>query len=296
MIVVAAVLLSKDSSERSSAVPPPVHAGAVDRTTVYHSPQTPGYTAWVGAWLMPDDSHDDRASCRPPGPLDPAQRPRTPAAVDKLFDTGARPRPTARLLGPEAHEPVPALARRGQEWTPDRTERFRAIGPYGYTVTGHHRAQGRDHHPADQRRRPAPGPSRSRTPRSCSGWRRGPSAGASPQVLLDPQEAARTSSPASATCAMAGWWPRATLWDVPADTPLRVRTRSPRQVPADDLGRRRAQLAQRARDPAGRRRPTGWEWDTGELPSGDLAAILRVKESQQDTRKQALLERTGDGS
>jgi hypothetical protein len=26
------------------------------RQTVYHSPQKPGFTSWVGAWLMPDGS------------------------------------------------------------------------------------------------------------------------------------------------------------------------------------------------------------------------------------------------
>lgn len=26
------------------------------RKTIYHSPQTPGYTCWVGAWIMPDSS------------------------------------------------------------------------------------------------------------------------------------------------------------------------------------------------------------------------------------------------
>ena len=26
------------------------------RKTIYHSPQTPGYTCWVGAWIMPDKS------------------------------------------------------------------------------------------------------------------------------------------------------------------------------------------------------------------------------------------------
>jgi len=24
--------------------------------TIYHSPQTPGYTCWVGLWLMPDNT------------------------------------------------------------------------------------------------------------------------------------------------------------------------------------------------------------------------------------------------
>ena len=27
-----------------------------ERRTIYHSPQTPGYTCWVGTWIMPDDS------------------------------------------------------------------------------------------------------------------------------------------------------------------------------------------------------------------------------------------------
>src|SRR5690348_10491402 len=33
-----------------------VEATDYSRKTVYHSPQTPGYTCWVGAWPMPDDS------------------------------------------------------------------------------------------------------------------------------------------------------------------------------------------------------------------------------------------------
>ncbi len=36
----------------------PVHISATDfsRTQIYHSPQSPGYTSWVGAWVMPDGS------------------------------------------------------------------------------------------------------------------------------------------------------------------------------------------------------------------------------------------------
>jgi hypothetical protein len=29
-------------------------AEGLSRKTVYHSPQKPGYTSWVGAWIMPD--------------------------------------------------------------------------------------------------------------------------------------------------------------------------------------------------------------------------------------------------
>ncbi|MBI3865862.1 MAG: exo-alpha-sialidase [Planctomycetia bacterium] len=31
-------------------------AGEHTRKTIYHSPQTPGFTSWVGAWVMPDGS------------------------------------------------------------------------------------------------------------------------------------------------------------------------------------------------------------------------------------------------
>ncbi len=36
----------------------PVHISAeqFSRTQIYHSPQTPGWTSWVGAWIMPDGS------------------------------------------------------------------------------------------------------------------------------------------------------------------------------------------------------------------------------------------------
>src|SRR5690349_20230330 len=33
-----------------------VVANGFSRKTIYHSPQTPGYTSWLGTWLMPDKS------------------------------------------------------------------------------------------------------------------------------------------------------------------------------------------------------------------------------------------------
>jgi hypothetical protein len=38
------------------APPPQFYAGHYVRRTIYHSPQTPGYTCWAGAWIMPDKS------------------------------------------------------------------------------------------------------------------------------------------------------------------------------------------------------------------------------------------------
>jgi hypothetical protein len=38
------------------AKPGTLRAVEYRRETIYHSPQTPGYTCWTGAWLQPDDS------------------------------------------------------------------------------------------------------------------------------------------------------------------------------------------------------------------------------------------------
>ncbi len=48
------------------------------RRTIYHSPQTPGYTCWVGAWIMPDG---DLVTCftQATGPVE--GRPKAPKAV-----------------------------------------------------------------------------------------------------------------------------------------------------------------------------------------------------------------------
>jgi len=35
---------------------PAVTAVDFSSTVIYHSPQSPGFTCWVGAWMMPDDS------------------------------------------------------------------------------------------------------------------------------------------------------------------------------------------------------------------------------------------------
>ncbi len=38
------------------AMPTKVTATDIQKFTVYHSPQTPGYTCWVGTWVMPDET------------------------------------------------------------------------------------------------------------------------------------------------------------------------------------------------------------------------------------------------
>jgi len=43
-------------AESGSGGQPSVTAVEYERSTIYHSPQKPGFTCWTGNWLMPDDS------------------------------------------------------------------------------------------------------------------------------------------------------------------------------------------------------------------------------------------------
>src|SRR5713101_3816969 len=47
--VVAEATITRVSADEFAAV-------EHKRQTIYHSPQKPGFTSWVGAWMMPDGS------------------------------------------------------------------------------------------------------------------------------------------------------------------------------------------------------------------------------------------------
>src|SRR5207248_2757892 len=47
------------------------------RQTIYHSPQKPGFTSWVGAWIMPDGS----LMCSFTEATGPVSRPQAPQDV-----------------------------------------------------------------------------------------------------------------------------------------------------------------------------------------------------------------------
>jgi hypothetical protein len=66
------------------------------RRTIYHSPQTPGFTSWVGAWTMPDDS---LMVCftQATGPVD--GRPRAPKEVQHRLTWPPRGRPGYDMTG-----------------------------------------------------------------------------------------------------------------------------------------------------------------------------------------------------
>jgi len=67
-----------------------------ERTTVYHSPETPGYTCWTGAWAMPDGS---LMVCftQATGPAE--GRPQAPGNVRKLMDWPPPGRPDYDMTG-----------------------------------------------------------------------------------------------------------------------------------------------------------------------------------------------------
>jgi len=52
LVLLAPCVAAGDGSSREKAFV----ARGFSRRTIYHSPQTPGYTSWVGAWEMPDKS------------------------------------------------------------------------------------------------------------------------------------------------------------------------------------------------------------------------------------------------
>ncbi|MBL9214012.1 MAG: exo-alpha-sialidase [Opitutaceae bacterium] len=54
-----------------------------ERRTIYHSPQTPGFTSWVGAWIMPDQSVMN-AFTQATGPVE--GRPQAPLEIQQRLN------------------------------------------------------------------------------------------------------------------------------------------------------------------------------------------------------------------
>lgn len=50
LVMAAGLLIAFVSQTRADEFSAVEH----QRQTIYHSPQTPGYTCWSGAWIMPD--------------------------------------------------------------------------------------------------------------------------------------------------------------------------------------------------------------------------------------------------
>ena len=293
VIVVVALLLSRSSEpDGPPPLPPAVHATAVERATIYHSPQTPGYTAWVGAWQMPDDSLMT-GFVQATGPLDAAQRERTPANVLRTFGAPPEGDPQRDFWGLALTSRFLRSTDGGKRWRPFRSDAFEAIGPYGYTSqatmalkdgTILRRVNG------DDLRQVPSIPHTAFLQRLAPGAKRW----SEPQVLLDPgrrtYQLSRIRYLRDGRLIATG-----NVWDVPATTTPRERAKTVSTyllMLSDDGGKtwRNGLRIPREVGPL-----PGNEWDTGELPSGDLAAVMRTQEGGEQVRKQGLLEKDGDG-
>jgi hypothetical protein len=301
-VAVIALAWRSYSDTGPAAVPPPPSAAdipsirAVDlrRTTLYHSPQTPGYTAWTGAWLMPDQSIMT-AFIRATGPLDPSKRARAPANVVRSF--GLKSWPAARdFWGLDTTIQYRLSTDGGQSWIDTRADHFRSLYPAPYIPQADialddgtivRRVNG-----DDQRYDPA-------VPHTAYLQRLAPGAKdwGPPQVLLDPNSStyqiSRIRKLRDGRLIATG-----NVWDTPASTTPTARGKIASKyllmVSSDGGKTWQNGLTQDAS--AGFL--YGGEWDTGELPNGDLVALMRTHRSASDATpvlKEAVLHKQGAG-
>jgi hypothetical protein len=109
---------------------------------IYHSPQSPGYTAWVGAWTMPDGSLMT-AFNQATGPVDPSQRTLMPeAALERDFNLTEDPGRSPPYTYLDPHRDFWGLDQSvvylrstdgGRRWQVWRRDPFQALAPQAYT-------------------------------------------------------------------------------------------------------------------------------------------------------------------
>lgn len=292
-VLVAALSSAGSGPDEPEATPvPAVQAEGYESQTVARSPQRPGYTSWVGAWVMPDGSLMT-GFVQATGPVDPAAREPTPGRVLGLFGIPRAEDPQRDFWGLEQESRYLRSRDGGRTWQVARSDPFQGIGPYGYTAqatmalkdgTIVRRVNGDDlrndpsiPHTAYLQRL-APGETE---------W-------SEPQVLMDP--ATRTYQLTRLRYLRDGRLiATGNYWDVPADTPLPERAKVPSRfllMVSEDEGRT---WSNGLRIPEEAGPLPGLEWDTAELANGDLAAVMRTLEGTEQVRKQGVLERDGDG-
>lgn len=298
LVVAAGVLAGIKLLTSSSTEEPPalisIHAESCQRRVIYHSPQTPGYTSWVGAWVMPDKSLMT-AFTQATGPTDYAKRAHAPDSVKQALGATERP-PGYDFWGLELSVEYLRSTNGGSTWSPFRSDRFEALYPHAYAAQATiglpdgsilRRVNGHDlmhdpsvPHTAFLQRLPPQGET----------W-------SAPQVLMDPSKYTyqlsrlrrlrdgRLVATGQFKIAPAGT-PQDELAEAPGDHLLLV---------SDDEGE--TWTTNPVKIPSG-----GYlapdEWDVAELPSGDLLAVFRTRESSSSSvtvRRQGLLKKRGDG-
>ncbi len=93
------------------------------RQTVYHSPQKPGFTSWVGAWMMPDGS---LMTCftQATGPVE--GRPRAPKEVQEKLNWPPRGAPGYDMTGLEMKNVHLRSADAGKTWEQVSADPFKS--------------------------------------------------------------------------------------------------------------------------------------------------------------------------
>lgn len=290
LVAVVAGYSSGRSAEPATPIPS-IHAEDLREQTIYESRQDPGYTAWVGAWVMPDGALMVGFT-QATGPVDPAQRKPAPAGL--LEDLGVTD-PRRDFWGLDLASKYLRSTDGGMTWEPFRSDPFQATYPQAYSSqptialddgTIVRRVNGNDLQdptmpPTAYLERLAPGAER---------W-------GEPQVLMDPErytyELGRIGRLSDGRLIATG-----NYWKVPADTPPSERAGAPStymlMVSSDEGETWDNALT----IPPETGYLLGNEWDTAELPNGDLVAVMRTADSPETetpVRKQAILEQEGDG-
>ncbi|MBA3481749.1 MAG: exo-alpha-sialidase [Pirellulales bacterium] len=95
------------------------------RKQIYHSPQTPGYTCWVGAWAMPDES---LMICftQATGPLE--GRPTMPAELKARWNWPPAGQPNFDFTGLDLHNVYMRSSDEGKTWQQTGAELFHTPG------------------------------------------------------------------------------------------------------------------------------------------------------------------------
>ncbi|MCC6796907.1 MAG: exo-alpha-sialidase [Candidatus Hydrogenedentes bacterium] len=105
-----------------------------ERKTIYHSPQTPGYTCWVGAWVMPDGSAMVSFT-QATGPID--GRPQAPLDVQKKLNWPPAGHPAYDMTGLDLHNVHLRSTDFGRTWEKVSADPFQSCmnGVYGEAET-----------------------------------------------------------------------------------------------------------------------------------------------------------------
>jgi hypothetical protein len=99
-----------------------VIARDAERTTIYHSPQTPGYTSWAGIWTMPDGSVMVSFT-QVTGPLT-GWRQRAPKEILKRLPTAQQDIPAYDFTGLTQENLCLRSTDRGATWTKYASDTF----------------------------------------------------------------------------------------------------------------------------------------------------------------------------